>query len=698
MQLVKRVVRCVALTLAVLAGWGGPAFGQRLLFVSNDGSSQPSVSVFAVDAPGGLTAVAGSPFATGGMTPGADSIVLTPDGSHLYVTNSSGSVSGFSVGGSGALTPLAGSPWPAGAGALGLAIAPGGAYLFATNSGAGTVSTYSVGSDGGLTPLGTTALGSGQTGPGSPAITPNGGFLYVPDSQGVVAFAIGSDGSLSAAPGSPYALPGPLNTPAAGVTPDGSELLVGMGYGAGTIAAYSIAADGALTSVAGSPFTAASGQSGIGIPALAVSPTGTAVYGTDGSALAGMSIGADRALTALPGDPFAYPQTASQPQAIAVAPGGGEVFADDPGNNVVQAYTAAGDGALMASGSPVPTGDADPDQGGITVSPDHGPTAALAAAAAPAHSASAFDASNSTAVDGTIASYAWNFGDGAAATSSSPMTTHVYVSPGSYVVTLTVTTSDGCSTTGPFTGQSPACTLDPEATTSSTVTVPPATTVPPPAAPFKGSTTVVSPPIEGKTATITPLSGSPLIKKGSTFVPVTSATSVPLGSTIDVTKGSIRIETSGDSLPPTAPRHTIQSATLSEGIFTIKQELKAHKPPATDLILDAKARALGAAGCTRRHPNQKGVIRGLDGVVKGNYRVVAAASTLTIQKGRFRVQDRCDGTLTRIQQGRATIAVTLGQHRHHTVTIHAGQSYLAKLEIFKVKQLAGHTARVLLGA
>src|ERR1700683_4947522 len=101
------------------------------------------------------------------------------------------------------------------------------------------------------------------------------------------------------------------------------------------------------------------------------------MYATDGSDIAGMSIGASGTLAPLPGSPFSYPQTASQPQAVAVAPGGGEAFADDPGNSVVQAYTVASDGALTAYGSPVPTGDSDPDQGGITVGPDRGPTAML---------------------------------------------------------------------------------------------------------------------------------------------------------------------------------------------------------------------------------------------------------------------------------------------------------------------------------
>ena len=44
---------------------------------------------------------------------------------------------------------------------------------------------------------------------------------------------------------------------------------------------------------------------------------------------------------------------------------------------------------------------------------------------------------------GSINSWAWDFGDGTASSSDEPV--HIYNSPGSYVVTLTVTSSEGCS-------------------------------------------------------------------------------------------------------------------------------------------------------------------------------------------------------------------------------------------------------------
>ncbi len=56
-----------------------------------------------------------------------------------------------------------------------------------------------------------------------------------------------------------------------------------------------------------------------------------------------------------------------------------------------------------------------------------------------------FSAAGSTDSDGTIATYAWNFGNGAQATGAS--VTHAYATGGAYTVTLTVTDDDGAQAT-----------------------------------------------------------------------------------------------------------------------------------------------------------------------------------------------------------------------------------------------------------
>ena len=57
--------------------------------------------------------------------------------------------------------------------------------------------------------------------------------------------------------------------------------------------------------------------------------------------------------------------------------------------------------------------------------------------------AASFNGTSSTDPDGTIASYAWTFGDGTTSTAASPV--HTYAAAGTYSVKLTVTDDDGAT-------------------------------------------------------------------------------------------------------------------------------------------------------------------------------------------------------------------------------------------------------------
>jgi len=88
------------------------------------------------------------------------------------------------------------------------------------------------------------------------------------------------------------------------------------------------------------------------------------------------------------------------------------------------------------------------------VTPDQAPVARLAVASAPAGRRTRLSASASTVRYGTIARYAWRFGDGTSAVTATPVTAHVYAAPGTYPVAVTETSSGGTSTTKVFTGTS----------------------------------------------------------------------------------------------------------------------------------------------------------------------------------------------------------------------------------------------------
>jgi PKD repeat protein len=58
-----------------------------------------------------------------------------------------------------------------------------------------------------------------------------------------------------------------------------------------------------------------------------------------------------------------------------------------------------------------------------------------------------FDAGGSRDPDGSITSYAWDFGDGGTGSGQSATTTHTYQQPGTYSIRLTVTDNAGAATT-----------------------------------------------------------------------------------------------------------------------------------------------------------------------------------------------------------------------------------------------------------
>jgi 6-phosphogluconolactonase (cycloisomerase 2 family) len=187
-------------------------------YVANGSFATPpgenTISVFSIDPGNGrLTAIPGSPFATGETSSG--NLVIDPRGKFLYTDSASGNILIFQINPTtGGLTPIAGPPGT-GASLNLIAVDPSGAFVYVTGP-LGQLFGFKIDSStGALTAVPNSpflAGGSGMT------IDPTGHFLYVADGDIIYAFAIDSStGALTKLPTDPDATSIPAST---GVTLD----------------------------------------------------------------------------------------------------------------------------------------------------------------------------------------------------------------------------------------------------------------------------------------------------------------------------------------------------------------------------------------------------------------------------------------------------------------------------------------------
>ncbi len=223
----------------------------KYLFAANGGSD--NISVFTIDADGTLTAVTGSPFASGGTAP----VSLALVGSNLLVTNQD-----YDLGR--ALTGV-------NANFATLAVASTGALSAATGVTA--------------TPTGIVATGLYPTADGTLAFGNNFTFSAATATPGLLSFSLATSGALTANAGSPYSIPSDTNSPDAAVQAD--QLVLGMALNPlnkvlyvnyvirGEVSAWTYTAAGALTNVGSAKVSG-------GAPCwVRVSSDGNFVYATD---------------------------------------------------------------------------------------------------------------------------------------------------------------------------------------------------------------------------------------------------------------------------------------------------------------------------------------------------------------------------------------------------------------------------------
>lgn len=257
-------------TVALLLPLGLHA--QNYVYVTNRTTTSNSVSAFAVDAGGVLTAVPGSPFSTGGagadvLCAAVDRITINAARNLLFVANSGDqSISVMRINpATGALAAVAGSPFASGltldsCAGISLAATPNGNFLMASSN--GTIETFNV-----APTTGALSLAATSTSLPTPMVgmkISGNGQLAVSHQNSVSVFTINVDGSLTAVAGSPFSKAGTGLIGGIEFNCDGTLLYAGEGGSTTSITdAWSVAPTGVLTQILGSPFAAAGADSNI---------------------------------------------------------------------------------------------------------------------------------------------------------------------------------------------------------------------------------------------------------------------------------------------------------------------------------------------------------------------------------------------------------------------------------------------------
>jgi streptogramin lyase len=155
-----------------------------------------------------------------------------------------------------------------------------------------------------------------------------------------------------------------------------------------------------------------------------------------------------------------------------------------------------------------------------------------------------------------------------------------------------------------------------------------------------------------------------------TFVPLKRQRLVPEGTEIDASNGQVRLtkqaRTTGTFYEG---RFVIAFPSQPRGVVELRLSGGSFKPCAPTRTVSARA--------TAQKPPRRSVRR-LWGNAKGKFRTKGRYSYTTVRGTAWLTDDRCDGTLTRVKQGRI---LTFDTIENRSIALRAGQSHLAEAPI-----------------
>jgi hypothetical protein len=201
-------------------------------------------------------------------------------------------------------------------------------------------------------------------------------------------------------------------------------------------------------------------------------------------------------------------------------------------------------------------------------------------------------------------------------------------------------------------------------------------------------------PALGRTANVTPVRGTVLVAvpagaaaagvnaagggaRGTSFVPLSEARQIPVGSLLDTSRGTVRLATASTS-------RRANRGDFTGGTFRVVQSRSRRARGLTELRLSrgsfrncvvrgSAASVLDPVAQVARRTRRR--VRRLRGNARGRFRTRGRYSAATVRGTIWTVTDRCDGTLTSVRRGRVDVRDFRGRR---TIRLRAGRSYLAR--------------------
>ena len=182
-------------------------------------------------------------------------------------------------------------------------------------------------------------------------------------------------------------------------------------------------------------------------------------------------------------------------------------------------------------------------------------------------------------------------------------------------------------------------------------------------------------PVLAVSGDVAPVKGTVLIRRPgtSTFVPLSSAANIPLGSTVNATNGTVAVTVA-------TPAGATESGNFYDGEFTLTQSSSG--------VADETLTGGDFSGCPAKKgarlastaaaaKKAKTVVRKLWGSAHGNFTTSGKSASATVLGTIWLTEDRCDGTYFKAVKD--SIEVTPYAHPSETHTVKQGHTYFVPL-------------------